>query len=124
MMIGPEPMTRIRWRSARRGMDQIVDDVIARPAGGPAGGATELAVAADLHRHVHGTDQPRIAANLGRSFKSLQDALREGTHAHAFGAADVVDLAHRALGRQRKISVAQLADVQEITDGVAVADLQ
>src|SRR3954466_648108 len=104
MMMGPEPMTRMRWRSERRGMDQVVDDVVARPAGRPPGRTAQLGVAADLNGNVDGPSEGWITAHLGGTAGAEQNALRQRAHAHPLAAADVVDLARGTVGVQGKIS--------------------
>src|SRR5450830_12303 len=103
MTIGPEPMTRMRWMSARRGMNQIVDDVVARPAGSPTSSAPKLAVAANEHGHVHRTCQCWIGSNVGGDAEPVQDGGRERTNTRAVPAAHVVHLARRASLEQEEI---------------------
>src|SRR5215207_8749041 len=105
MTIGPEPMTRIRWMSARRGMNQVVDDVLAGMTGRPTSGAPEFAAVADQYRDVDGTGQRRIARNLSRDTDALQDRLAERAHGRPLSACHVVGLTRDAELHQRKIGV-------------------
>ena len=59
--------------SVRRGMNQVVDDVVARATGRPTGGAPQLGVAADQDGHVHGPRERRIGRNVGSDTDPLQD---------------------------------------------------
>src|SRR6476661_10919924 len=97
MTIGPEPITRMRWRSARRGMYQVIDDVVARPGGCPPSCAPQLGVAADEDGNVHWPRKRRIRSNVGGDTDSTQDGLRQLAHADPFATADVVGLSGRAV---------------------------
>src|SRR5690349_4612495 len=103
MTIGPEPMTRMRWRSARRGMNQVIDDVVARVPGGPPRRAAKLGVRADEDGNVHGASERWIHSNLSGCADSTQDGLRQCAHAHPFTAADVVGLSRCSLRQQREV---------------------
>src|SRR3954451_22124910 len=105
MTMGPEPMTRMRCMSARRGMDQIIYDVVACFPRGPPGRTTELLVTAHQHRHVHRTCTCRICCNVSRDTETLQDSRGELTHRVALSAADVINLACGATFHQRKIGI-------------------
>src|SRR5215218_478173 len=120
MTIGPEPMTRIRWMSARRGMNQVVDDVLTGMTGRPAGGAPEFAAAADQYRDVDGTGQRRVARNLGRDTDALQDQLAERTHARPVSAGHVVGLTRDAKLHQRKIGIHHVGAVEEVAHRLAI----
>src|SRR5690348_5963212 len=111
MTIGPEPMTRIRWMSARRGMNQVIDDVVTRPGGYPPGGVTKLCVVANQHGDVHWPRQRRIRSNVGSHTHSTQDGQRERAHADPFTAAHVVRLAGRAALDQGEV---RLHDVTHV----------
>src|SRR4051794_32996214 len=117
-------MTRIRWMSVRRGMDQVIDDVVARPAGSPSGGVTKLAVAADEHRHVHWAHECWIGGDLGVDAEALEYCRSELAHRHPFTTADVVRLTHHASFEQRKIRVRNVGDMQKIAYGVSVPDYE
>src|SRR3954466_11951809 len=90
--MGPEPITRMRCMSARRGMDQIIDDVTARATRGPSCRTPELLAVAHQYRHVHRTCPCRIGCNVGRDAELLQDSRGECAHRAPLTTADVVDL--------------------------------
>src|SRR5258708_30092229 len=103
MTIGPEPMTRMRWMSARRGMNQIIYDVIARTARRPARRAVKFGVASHEHRDVHGTRPRGIHSNVGRDANALQDGRRERSDRYALAAAHIVHVAHGSALEQQQV---------------------
>src|SRR3990172_967027 len=61
MTMGPEPMRRMRWRSGRRGMEQIGDDGRAGAARRPPGIRAHFVVAAHEDGDVHGAAERVVA---------------------------------------------------------------
>src|SRR6476661_2292417 len=114
MTIGPEPMTRIRWRSVRRGMNQVIDDVVAREGWDPAGRATKLGVAADEDGDVHWPRERRIRSNVSRYTRAAQDGARELPDADPFAAGHVVRVTGRTPFEQRKVGRDHVPNVQEV----------
>src|SRR5688500_8280938 len=104
MTIGPEPMTRMRCRSARRGMDQVLDDVVNGSLRSPACRPAELAVVPDENRDVDRAQKCGVAANVGRNASSLQDAIGQVANSQSMAAANVVDLARNAFLEQLRVS--------------------
>src|SRR5580765_2155133 len=99
MMIGPEPITRMRCRSVRRGMSgakQIVDDVGVSQARCPTGRLLELRRRSDEHGNVGGTDQRWFGRNVSVYASLKQDSGRKLAHAESYAARDVVHFAGRA----------------------------
>src|SRR3954469_10079642 len=90
MMIGPEPMTRIRCRSVRLGIEQIVDDVVVRLSRRPAGLSRQFGRRADEHWCVRGPHQRRLGRNVSGDASSKQDALGELPYRNANTAAHIV----------------------------------
>src|ERR1700683_632787 len=93
MMMGPEPTTRMRWRSARRGMwrprgraairrsagraDQVVDNIAHRPGRLPACGVAQLRVVPDQRRHIDGADERGLRREWGLYSRRTQYLHRE-----------------------------------------------
>src|SRR5690242_21444399 len=96
MTIGPEPITRIRWMSARRGMNQVIDDVVARQGWDPTGRATKLGVVADQDGNVDWPRQRRICCNVSSDTDPAQDSVRELPHTDSLAARHVVAVSHGA----------------------------
>src|SRR3954468_20740421 len=118
MMIGPDPMTRIRLRSVRFGIQQLVDDIYVRLFRRPARVTRELRRRADQGRDVRGTSQRGLERNLSRRASLQQDVARQLYRVDAYTARDVVYLANAAAFGQRKIRTHDVVDVQIITDDV------
>src|SRR5690242_21811644 len=82
MMIGPEPITRIRWRSVRRGIQQVVDDVRVRLLRSPACVTPQLFRRTNIDRDVGRADERLLARNVGCCAHAQQDILGELLDAH------------------------------------------
>src|ERR687895_2974591 len=96
MTIGPEPMSIMRCRSARRGTDEIFDDRVEGELGRPSGRAPQLGRVTNQHRHVGGAYQRGILAQYRIDPDESKHALRERADVNSVPAGHVVDLAGRA----------------------------
>src|SRR3954468_21457468 len=122
MMIGPEPITRMRCRSARRGMNEIVDDVGASVSRPPASNALELRRRADERGYVNAAHERRIGGNLGGDADSQQDFSCQFPSAHAIAATDVVDLTGNAPRCKEEIGFDHVRDVKIVPYGILVPE--
>src|SRR4051794_8781265 len=113
MMIGPEPMTRIRCRSVRLGIEQIVDDVVVRLSGRPAGLSRQFGRRADEHWCVRSPHERWFGRNVSGDARSKQDTLGELSHGDADTATHVVDLARASTLGKEKIRTHDVVDVEK-----------
>ena len=67
----------MRCRSARRGMDQVVDDRVERESGRPAGRAPQLGRVADEHRNLGRAHQRGVGAQYRIDADASKHALRQ-----------------------------------------------
>src|SRR5918992_2307662 len=95
MTIGPEPMSIMRWRSARRGTNQLFDDRVEVEAGRPSGRAAQPGRVAYEHRHIGGTHKRRIRLQYRIGTNQSKHASADGGDLHARSARNVVDLSAR-----------------------------
>src|SRR5689334_14950185 len=117
-------MTRMRCMSARRGMNQVINDVVAGEGRYPTGRATKLGAVADQDGDVHWPRQRRIRNNVSSDTESAQDGARELPDTDSFAARHVVRVSGRPTLQEREICLDDIAHVQEVADGVSVADRQ
>src|SRR6476661_1400967 len=122
MTIGPEPMTRIRWMSARRGMNQVIDDVVARQGWGPAGCAAKLGVAANEDGNVHWPRERRIRSNVSGGTCPAQDSAGELADTDPFPAGHVVGVPRGTVLEQCEVGGNDVTNMQEVPHGIAIAD--
>src|SRR5438876_11596297 len=105
MMIGPEPITRMRWRSARRGMYQVVEDVVDGALRRPARRLPKFVIVSDEDRNIDRAEQVGIARNVSGHAKTLENALRQLPYRRSLTAADVIHLAGHPLLEQLHVGV-------------------
>src|SRR5690349_13410814 len=114
MTIGPEPITRMRWRSARRAMNQVVNDVVHSVSRGPARRCPEFPAVANQYGYVHRPHERRIDGNLSGPASALQDSRRDLVDREARAAGDVVDLARLPVLQQHKVRGNDVADMKVV----------
>src|SRR5436190_735665 len=96
MMIGPDPITRMRFRSFRRGIDYVVDDLKMSEPRRPSRGRLELRRISHEFSHIAGPSERRVRRNVGRHAHTLQDSSGQLARAQADAAAHIVDLSRYA----------------------------
>src|SRR5689334_21912736 len=122
MMIGPEPMRRIRWRSARRGIYEIRNDVVTGKRRGPARRVAKLRRVADEPGYFDPPDERGVHFDVRRGARCGQHLRGEVADTLWDAAADVVGLAGCAPVHQKKIRTDDVPHMEEVADGLDVAD--
>src|SRR5438128_864646 len=120
MTIGPDPMTRMRWRSARRGMNQIVNDMVHRSRRRPAGRLSNLRIDAHELWNVDGASQRWITPNLGRHTGATQDTLGQRADGDPDSAGHVVHVAASSSIEQAHIGLGCVSDMKVVAHWRAI----
>jgi hypothetical protein len=103
-------------------MNQVVDDVGARPSRRPAGGPAQLVGRAHQRRQVDRADERWVGDNVGPHAYPLQDGRGEIAHADAVAAADVVGLAGLPPVGERQVRGCDVLDVEIVPNRLPVPD--
>src|SRR5687768_502853 len=124
MMIGPEPISMMRCRSARRGTDQIVDDGVEGQAGRPSGRASQLGGVTNEDWHLDGTHQRSVGVQYRIDAYQSKHALRERPDIDARPACDVVHLTRRPALEQVDVRTRDISDMEEVAHRGRISDRQ
>src|SRR5687767_833593 len=107
--------------SARRGMNQVVDDVVDRALWGAASGASQLGIVADKNWQVAWTHERRVLHTPGGDAQPPQDAPGDLPNARALPAGHIVHLSRLAALEEPLIGFDHVGDMQKIPDRSPVA---
>src|SRR5918996_4318744 len=115
MMIGPEPMSMMRWRSARRGTNQLFDDRVEVEAGRPSGRAAQLGRVAYEHRHIGGAHKRRIRLQYRIGADESKHTSADGADLHSGSARNVVDLSGRAALHEIGVRASHILHMEKVS---------